>query len=152
MLKVEGEENKKIYSGTTQEGIYLPEGGTIFEAGNATDILGWGAPGTVDKAWIIDRGVGRDDGLDGDGMLPIVTKVIGVGECADIMLDQSAKLDVFCFEDRGSMIPFWIGNAIELVTDLEPEEVIIFEQHHRLDDLVQPLQARRQWDLDPAPD
>jgi nitrite reductase (NO-forming) len=29
MLKVEGAENKKIYSGTTQEGIYLPEGGTI---------------------------------------------------------------------------------------------------------------------------
>lgn len=29
MLKVEGEENKTIYSGTTQEGIYLPEGGTI---------------------------------------------------------------------------------------------------------------------------
>jgi nitrite reductase (NO-forming) len=29
MLKVEGKEDKKIYSGTTQEGIYLPEGGTI---------------------------------------------------------------------------------------------------------------------------
>ncbi|WP_348798460.1 copper-containing nitrite reductase [Flavobacterium adhaerens] len=29
MLKVEGKESKKIYSGTTQEGIYLPEGGTI---------------------------------------------------------------------------------------------------------------------------
>ncbi|KFF05983.1 copper-containing nitrite reductase [Flavobacterium reichenbachii] len=29
ILKVEGEENKKIYSGTIQEGIYLPEGGTI---------------------------------------------------------------------------------------------------------------------------
>ena len=29
MLKVEGEEKKTIYSGTTQEGIYLPEGGTI---------------------------------------------------------------------------------------------------------------------------
>jgi nitrite reductase (NO-forming) len=29
MFKVEGNENKKIYSGTTQEGIYLPEGGTI---------------------------------------------------------------------------------------------------------------------------
>lgn len=29
MLKVEGAENKKIYSGTIQEGIYLPEGGTI---------------------------------------------------------------------------------------------------------------------------
>jgi nitrite reductase (NO-forming) len=29
MLKVEGPESKTIYSGTTQEGIYLPEGGTI---------------------------------------------------------------------------------------------------------------------------
>lgn len=29
MLKVEGTENTKIYSGTTQEGIYMPEGGTI---------------------------------------------------------------------------------------------------------------------------
>src|SRR5690606_9537438 len=29
MLKIEGEENAKIYSGTTQEAIYHPEGGTI---------------------------------------------------------------------------------------------------------------------------
>ncbi|WP_413998048.1 copper-containing nitrite reductase [Flavobacterium sp. W1B] len=29
MLKVEGSDDKKIYSGTTQEGIYLAEGGTI---------------------------------------------------------------------------------------------------------------------------
>jgi nitrite reductase (NO-forming) len=29
MLKVEGPEDKQIYSGTTQEGIYLAEGGTI---------------------------------------------------------------------------------------------------------------------------
>lgn len=29
MLKVEGEENKNVYSGTIQEGVYLPEGGTI---------------------------------------------------------------------------------------------------------------------------
>ena len=29
MLKVEGKEDKNIYSGTTQEGILLPEGGTI---------------------------------------------------------------------------------------------------------------------------
>ncbi|WP_142786580.1 copper-containing nitrite reductase [Changchengzhania lutea] len=31
MLKVEGEENKKIYSGIVQEGIYHPEGGGIQE-------------------------------------------------------------------------------------------------------------------------
>ncbi|THF47431.1 nitrite reductase, copper-containing [Flavobacterium supellecticarium] len=29
MLKVDGPEDKTIYSGTTQEGVYLPEGGTI---------------------------------------------------------------------------------------------------------------------------
>ncbi|WP_347175007.1 copper-containing nitrite reductase [Polaribacter uvawellassae] len=29
MLKVTGEENKKVYSGVKQEGIYLPEGGSI---------------------------------------------------------------------------------------------------------------------------
>lgn len=29
MLKVDGEQDKTIYSGTVQEGIYLPEGGTI---------------------------------------------------------------------------------------------------------------------------
>ena len=29
MLKVEGAEDKKLYSGTIQEGIYMPEGGTI---------------------------------------------------------------------------------------------------------------------------
>ena len=29
MLKVEGKENPKVYAGTIQEGIYLPEGGTI---------------------------------------------------------------------------------------------------------------------------
>jgi len=31
MLKVKGEENKQLYSGVTQEGIYHPEGGTIQE-------------------------------------------------------------------------------------------------------------------------
>ena len=31
MLKVKGEEDKKLYSGVKQEGIYHPEGGTIQE-------------------------------------------------------------------------------------------------------------------------
>jgi len=31
MLKVKGEENKKLYSGVMQEGIYNPEGGTLQE-------------------------------------------------------------------------------------------------------------------------
>ena len=33
----------------------------------------------------------------------------------------------------------------------EPEEVIILERHHRLDDVVQTLQACGQWDLDSSP-
>lgn len=35
MLKVEGEENKEVYSGKTKDGIYLPEGGVIQEVGEA---------------------------------------------------------------------------------------------------------------------
>ncbi len=35
MLKVEGEENKEVYSGKTKDGIYLPEGGVIQEMGEA---------------------------------------------------------------------------------------------------------------------
>lgn len=36
MLKVSGEENKQLYSGVKQEGIYLPEGGTIQTMPNNT--------------------------------------------------------------------------------------------------------------------
>lgn len=42
MLKIEGEENAKIYSGTTQEGIYHPEGGTIQtmpKKGNGAEVV-----------------------------------------------------------------------------------------------------------------
>ncbi len=42
ILKVEGEENKTIYSGTIQEGIYLPEGGGIQnmpKKGKTNDII-----------------------------------------------------------------------------------------------------------------
>ncbi|MDO6675641.1 copper-containing nitrite reductase [Tenacibaculum sp. 1_MG-2023] len=37
MLKVKGEEKKKIYSGVKQEGIYNPEGGTIQEMPNGKE-------------------------------------------------------------------------------------------------------------------
>lgn len=35
MLKVEGEENKTVYSGKTEDGIYQPEGGVIQEIGES---------------------------------------------------------------------------------------------------------------------
>ena len=37
MLKVKGEESKKVYSGVKQEGIYNPEGGTIQEMPNGKE-------------------------------------------------------------------------------------------------------------------
>ncbi|MGG6231217.1 copper-containing nitrite reductase [Tenacibaculum sp. SDUM215027] len=37
MLKVKGEENKRLYSGVKQEGIYNPEGGTIQEMPNGKE-------------------------------------------------------------------------------------------------------------------
>src|SRR5260370_126451 len=49
------------------------------------------------------------------------------------------------------MMPFAIGDSVSFVADVEPEEVIILERHHRLDDVVQTLQACGQWDLDPSP-
>ena len=48
------------------------------------------------------------------------------------------------------MVPFWIGNAVAFVADLEVEEVIIFEQHHRLDNLVQPYSVDYIADEDAA--
>jgi nitrite reductase (NO-forming) len=47
MLKVEGAENKKIYSGTTQEGIYLPEGGTIQNMPEGDKVAESAVPKTV---------------------------------------------------------------------------------------------------------
>src|SRR6266446_444293 len=49
------------------------------------------------------------------------------------------------------MMPFSIGDSVAFVADVEPEEVIVLEWHHRLDDVVQTLQACGQRDLDPSP-
>ncbi|UFH34423.1 copper-containing nitrite reductase [Flavobacterium acetivorans] len=47
MLKVEGDENKKIHSGTIQEGIYLPEGGTIQNMPKVNGVAKSTAPKTL---------------------------------------------------------------------------------------------------------
>ncbi|PRZ21212.1 copper-containing nitrite reductase [Flavobacterium granuli] len=47
MLKVEGAENKKIHSGTIQEGIYLPEGGTIQNMPKVNGVAKSAAPKTL---------------------------------------------------------------------------------------------------------
>jgi nitrite reductase (NO-forming) len=47
MLKVEGAENKKIHSGTIQEGIYLPEGGTIQNMPKVNGVTKSTAPKTL---------------------------------------------------------------------------------------------------------
>jgi nitrite reductase (NO-forming) len=47
MLKVEGPENKSIYSGTTQEGIYLPEGGTIQSMPKEKEVATSKVPKTI---------------------------------------------------------------------------------------------------------
>jgi len=47
MLKVEGPEDKKIYSGTTQEGIYLPEGGSIQSMPKGKEVAVATAPKTI---------------------------------------------------------------------------------------------------------
>ncbi|WP_177734528.1 MULTISPECIES: copper-containing nitrite reductase [Flavobacterium] len=49
MLKVEGEQDKNVYSGTVQEGIYLPEGGTIQNMPKEKDAPKAVAPKTLDE-------------------------------------------------------------------------------------------------------
>src|SRR5439155_27165060 len=78
-------------------------------------------------------------------------EVVGVRECADAAFDEGAELDIFCVKRLVHMIPFLIGDSISFAADVEPEEVIILERHHRLDDVVQTLQACTQQDLDPSP-
>ena len=56
------------------------------------DILGRSAARTLNEPRIINRRVGGSDGLDGDGTLPIINKVVGVRELVDAALDQSAEL------------------------------------------------------------
>lgn len=51
-----------------------------FEAGDAADIFGWRAAGTVDVVGILDSGIGVGDCLDGDRVPPVVTEVVGVGQ------------------------------------------------------------------------
>src|SRR6266566_8057991 len=123
----------------------------FLEAGNAADILGRGTAGAFNEARIVERWIGGRDILDGYGMPPIVAEVVGVQECADAAFDQGAELDIFCVKGLVHMIPFSIGDSVSFVADVEPEEVIILERHHRLDDVVQTLQACGQWDLDPSP-
>lgn len=51
-----------------------------LEAGDAADILGWGAAGAVDVAGILGSGIGVGDCLDRDCVSPVVTEVVGVSE------------------------------------------------------------------------
>src|SRR6516225_9615300 len=123
----------------------------LLEAWNAADILGRCTARAVNKAGIIKLGIGNTHVLDGYGMPPVIAEVIGVRECAGTAFDQGAELDIFCVESITHVIPLLIGDSISSAADVEPEEVIILEWHHRLDDVVQTLQACGQWDLDPSP-
>ena len=55
----------------------------FLEARDAADILGRGTAAAVDEAGIVERGIGARDRLEGDGVLPVVAEVVGVGEGAD---------------------------------------------------------------------
>src|SRR5437016_9895377 len=119
----------------------------FLKAGNAADILGRGTAGAINEARIVKRRIGSGDTLDGYGMSPVVAEVVGVGECAEAVFNQIAELDILRVKGLVHMIPLSIRDSVSFVVDVEPEEVIILERHHRLDDVVQTLQACGQWDL-----
>lgn len=85
-------------------------------------------------------------------MSPVVTKVIGVVQGLDATLDKSADPNIACGVGLAAEVPFGIGNRISPATRIELEEMIIFEEHDGLDNVVKTLQACGDRDLDPAPD
>lgn len=105
-----------------------------FEAGDATDIVGWSAAGAVDVAGILGSRIGVGDCLDRDRVPPVVTEVVVVGQLGVAAIDQRSephRLCRVCFVEQ--TIPFGIGDGVALSVGAELEQMIIFKRHGRLD-------------------
>ena len=126
----------------------------VLEAGDAADVFWRGASFAFNETGIFMGRICIGDRLDGKRVLPVIAKIIGVGQARDTAIYQRAEFDVFGVGDIGPAIR--IGNAVAawLAVDLhgEAEEMIIFKQHRRLNDFVQAAQTGGERRLDTTPD
>lgn len=120
----------------------------FLEPRGATNIFRWRSALTINKARIFDPRTTILYFLDRDRVLPVIAEVIGVFEGRDPTLDKRRDVDVASRKGFSLIEVFWIRHIVTPATSLELEQMIILEQHHRLNDIVEPLQAHREWNLD----
>ena len=119
------------------------DGEEVFKAGLTADVFGRCAMGTIDKARIGKLRIRRSDGFDSHSMPPVVAKIVSVGELFRLGFNQLAEGGMLGINDVHEAVR--VRNAIAglvapLVTmgaHVKPEKVIVLEQHHSLDCLMQ---------------
>ena len=119
------------------------DGEEVFKAGLTADVFGRCATGTIDEARIGKFRIGRSDSFDSHSMPPVVAKIVSVGELFRLGFNQLAEGGMLGIKDVHEAVR--VRNAIAglvapLVTmgaHVKPEKVIVLEQHHGLDYLMQ---------------
>lgn len=94
-------------------------------------------PFAVDSARIIGCRIGIQDGFDCDRMLPVVTEVICVCEGLDAALNESTNSNIASSAGLPAIMLPGIGNAIALAVHFKFEEVVVFKEHDRFDNVMQ---------------
>ena len=121
-----------------------------LKPGRAADILWRAAPFAVDEARVFDVRLAGADPLDGYGMSPVVTHVVGIAEFAYPPVDKGSELHVLgrCYPAAG---PSRVLHAVALPACLDMLEMIILPAHCDLDDIVEQIQTDRDRYIDAAP-
>src|SRR3546814_6174832 len=81
------------------------------------------------------------DLFDLDAMAPIVPEIIGVGEAGNAALDELADAHIGGVAGADHEIIVVEADAIGGIADIEPEQVVVLEEHAGLDREVQGLEA-----------
>src|SRR3546814_4268872 len=74
-------------------------------------------------------------------MAPIVPEIIGVGEAGNAALDELADAHIGGVAGADHEIIVVEADAIGGIADIEPEQVVVLEEHAGLDREVQGLEA-----------
>src|SRR3546814_7113964 len=92
------------------------------------------------------------DLFDLDAMAPIVPEIIGVGEAGNAALDELADAHMGGVAGADHEIIVVEADAIGGIADIEPEQVVVLEEHAGLDREVQGLEAIGGGKFEAAPE
>ena len=125
----------------------------LLKSRGSADILGRGASFAIDEPRVIGAGDDGRDLFDLDAMSPVVPEIIGVGKAGDAALDELADAHIggVAGADHESIV-IVEADAIGRVADVEPEQMVVIEEHAGLDREVQGLEAVGDGKFDTASD